>query len=523
MNNGNERTFKIFNSQNYYMEVRLHNPDGDELYMNPAAIFQLVIEDNLIPWKAKGFLVYDNPYEVMERKMVSDQYLDNAELDAETRANLKGMKPYCFRNDGRDYLDIIIKPQIDKDAAIGDLSVFDNLTDAWEINLKCVIYDKEDIEVPNITKKAKKFFFWDVDYQTMIENKVEWSTATSTENPTLKSKGSAYKPSLATDDERKMFTGDIIKSMLKDNNLLVGDDFDAGSTKMFYTCYNDKNLWENINYILDQHLSEKIQNKEALDEHDICIFGKDRYTDKFELKPLYKYFEKAGNDPYIPKEYQLEHLYFDEVGDVIPSPNKAPLLEEMSSTNDVKLGKIKMYQFVDLSSSDSTKCIATKPVISYDFKNKTFSINVEDSNVIALKDKLKKLYIDNKVLVNKQGEPLITLNQNKTSNNNINPIYSVRNDKEFILKTGLGSLLYTSMFLNGCLYFQIDGATIRRSGRFVGIDRETYSDNNLDYKLCGQWFVTSVTHNFFHNMYINQITAVKSYSYNTLKRNETVA
>jgi Na+-transporting NADH:ubiquinone oxidoreductase subunit NqrF len=78
-------------------------------------------------------------------------------------------------------------------------------------------------------------------------------------------------------------------------------------------------------------------------------------------------------------------------------------------------------------------------------------------------------------------------------------------------------MLYASLFLNGCLFYQMEGATIRRAGRFVGIDRETYTDNTLDYKLCGQWFVTAVKHNFFRNVYVNQITAVKNYAHTSLK------
>ena len=518
MNNETTRTYALYNNQKYFIELKLHNPDGDELILNPGAIFHLVIEDDLHFWPVRGFFIYDNPYEILERKMLSNQQLDDSGLKADRRADLKNVKPYNFRNDGRDYLDITIRPELDETAG-SDITIKTLPENLWELKYKCVVYDKEDIEVPDITQKAKKFYFWDVDYQTMLENKIQWSTATSTLNDKFKELGSNFKPSQASDEDRKMYSGDIIKAVLSENGFLVtknNEKFDKGSTKLFYTFFNDKNISENLNYILDYHLSEKIKNREALDEYDICIFDKDRSTNEFELTPLYKFFEMAGNDPNLPKEYQLEHLYFEGDSETVPSPLKAPLLDELTSTKDVKLGKIKSYQFVDMSAVDNTKMLVTTPVHSYDFKNKTFSINMADSNIENVFNKIKKLYIDNKVLVNGSGEPLLTLNNNKLTNKNISPIYSVRSDKQSILKLGVGNVLYSSLFLNGCLHYQIEGATIRRCGRFVGIDRQSYTDNNLDYKLCGQWFTTCVKHIFFHNTYLNQITAIKNYSYDKL-------
>lgn len=514
MNNDNNRTYKTFNLQKYYIEVKLYNPDGDEKILNPESILHLVIEDDIHFWPIRGFLVYENPYEIIERKMVPDNEIDSSDLDAETRAKLKAVRPYIFRNDGKDYLDITIRPELEEGS---DLPIKQLPKDIWEMNYKCVIYDKEDVEVANITQKLKKFYFWDLDYQKMLDKKIQWSTATSSLNETSRSKGEKYIASQASDNERKMFTGTAIKSILTDNNFKCSEiDFDKGSTKIFYSAYQDLDIWSNIEYILGQHMSEKTSNIEP-SEMDICIFNKIRATQEFELVPLYKLFEKAGADATIPKEFQTEHLYFDETGNKISSsPNKAPVLDKRDTSIDVKLTKIKKYQFVDMSGSDNTELLVTTPVLSYDFKNKTFGINMADSNISILEEKLKKIYIEKKLLSKNGFHPLITLNANKIANNTINPTISTRCDKPAILKKGLGKLLYSSMFLNQCLAFELEGATIRQSGRFVGIDRQTSSDNTLDYKLCGQWFITKVKHNFFHNMYINEIIAVKMHSYDNL-------
>ncbi|MEI8344669.1 MAG: hypothetical protein WCG06_01190 [Candidatus Omnitrophota bacterium] len=515
MNNDNvTRSYRTYNKKNFFIELKMFNPDGDVLILNPAGIFHLVIEDDMHFWPIRGFFIYDNVYEIIERKLAADTAIEVGNLDATSRADLKAKKPYMFRNDGRDFLNITIKPE--SEVHLPD--------EQWEMSYNCVIYDKEDIECINIGKKQKKFYFWDVDYQTMLEKKIQWSSATSEYNDSVRRLGGSYKPSQASDEARKMYTGDIIKAILNENNFKVTTDvkkFDKGSTKLFYTCFNNKNVWENIQYILNNNLSEKIKSVEALDEYDVCIFNKDRYSKTFELIPLYKLFAKAGNTENEPGELQLEHTYFEEIGDVAISSLKAPTLPIMSTTKDIKLGAIKTYQYVDMSSVDNTTTLVTTPVHSYDFKNKTFSINVKDSNIEEIFNKMKKLYIDSKVLVSKGGEPLLTLNNNKLQNLNINPIYSIRSDKAAILRSGVGNLLYSSLFLNGCLYFQMEGATVRQSGTFIGIDRKTFTDNNFDYKLCGQWFVTCVKHVFTSDSYTNEITAVKNYSFTKLKLKTT--
>jgi hypothetical protein len=510
---------KLFNSQKYRVYVRLYNPDGYELILNPEAIMHMVIQDDLHFWPTRGFLVYENTNEIIERKFVSDQEIETSQLDAKTRADLKAFKPYVFRNDGRDYLDISIMPLGDmagKDLTIKTLSEKD-----WELKYTFVIYDKEDIPANDFSKKVKKFYFWDKDYQTMLETKIQWSTATSAFNEAKRSLGSDYKPSLATDDERKMPTGSAIKAILDENGFKTTTDmdkFDKGSTRVLYTAFNDTNIWDSISYLNDNHISEKTTGSQPLDEMDICILNKDRYTNEFELTPVYKIFDKAGNSPDLPKEYQLEHLYFEDSGKGgTHSPNKAPVLREVSTTNDIKIAKIKTYQYVDMSSGDSTNVLATTPVHSYDFKNKTFSINMADSNITKLEQKMGDMYIQNKLLTKNGEHPMLTLNKNKTNNMNINPVYSPRSDRPAIIKRGVGKLLYAGLFLNGCIMIQLDGASIRKCGRFVGIDRNTTSDNKLDYKLCGQWFVTNVSHVFFNSSYTNEITAVKMHSYDDLQ------
>ena len=502
---------KQFNGIQYHMELRIHNPDGDEWLLNPSAIDYLMIEDDLHFWPIRGHFVYQNPHDYIERKMAP-----NVDLDGSVTAKLKlnSLKdPYLFRNDGRDYLDITIYILTDESHTLPK--------EQWVMKYNCVIYDKEDLTSTNILTKKKKFYFQDIDYQKMLEQKIQWSTATSTLNPTYRKLKGAYNPSQAADTDRKMTTGDAIKSILQDNNFKCSTNFDAGSTRILYSTFKDQNIWDNIDYLLANHMSTKSTTTTPLDESDICIFDKDRYSGEFVLMPLNNFFKKAGNTAENPKEYQLEHMLLQE-GVSIPStstnkaPVKVPTIFGTTFDKDYKSGLIKSYQFVDMSGDINTKLIVTTPVHTYDFKNKTFSINSENSNVETLVEKIKKNYIENKVLA-KGSYPLITLNKNKTSNKNIRPVYSVRSDKEAINKMGIGNLLNWSLFLNQCLKFEAIGLPLRQTGRFIGVDRASFSDNKMDYKLLGQWFVTNVKHIFNGNgSYNNEVIAVKLHTYDDL-------
>jgi hypothetical protein len=519
--NDQTNTIKLFNGSKYYMKVRLYNVDGDEVIFNNDAINYLVIEDTLHFWPVRGYIIYSNPYESLEAKLASDTEIANSEtLPAITETNLKSQKLYRFRNDGKDFLSITIRPELEGGE---DLPVKTFPAEYWEMTYNCVIYDKEDIPASDKTQKMKKLFFWDADYQKMLDNTIAWSTATSKYNPNNK------KASTATDSERELTTGLSIQSILEENGFsLDSKAFDKGSTKIFYTTFQDMNIWENIEYLLDQHMSEKTTatDKTPADLVDVCIFSKDRYTSKFELTPLYKFFERAGNNPDVPGDYQIEHLFFDDVGlgdgKESSCPFKAPASKTLSTTTDVKIDRIREYRFVDMSGGDNTYLLVTTPVHTYDSKNKTFSIMCSQSNVTELENKVKAFYINKKLLSKNGPHPLLTLNKDKIANKRIRPVYSIRSNKNAIMAKGLGKLLYTSLYLNQGINFHIDGATMRRAGRFIGIDKQTFSDNNFDYKICGQWFVLGVTHIFLDNMYKNEVTAVKIHSYEDLNLKKDV-
>ena len=54
---------KILNKSKYLFELRMYNPDGYEVKLNPESVFQLVIVDDITKWFQNGFFIYERVFE----------------------------------------------------------------------------------------------------------------------------------------------------------------------------------------------------------------------------------------------------------------------------------------------------------------------------------------------------------------------------------------------------------------------------------------------------------------------------
>lgn len=508
--------YKIFNKQNYIFNVRLYDEvdPTNELYLNPLAITRLILIDDLHHWPFKGELVYENPHNIIEREILEPP---------EGAESPPTKTPYKFRNDGKDLLHITIRLAENTDSLIKDLD-----PNIWAIDTTFAIYNKQDLPTGNIASKLIKFYFWDEAYQRMQRKNVIWSTATSKYNPAYMTDPINFDPANAVDADREMFTGTAIKSLLLESGLFQPEDFDeidVGSVKLFHNCPVNSTVADNVEELLSCHYGElKRQNNSEKQFGDLCIFDKDRYTNKFSLTPINKIFEKAGYEADNPLEYQIEHFYIndlifkDNMISIPKSPVKiTPEDSKLDTTKDVTTVPITNFQYDDMAAFDNVKNVVSTPVHTYYPKTKTFMIYQEPSNVNNLETSLKDMYIKQKVLTDGSNPVLLTLNKEKIDADISNHIFIIRPDLGLATKNGLGRLLYSSLFLNQCMVFDVEGSTIRRSARFIGIDRNNLTDNAYDYKFCGQWFLTKVQHIFQNDMYINQVTCVKAHSFKDLK------
>lgn len=492
---------KLTQGQKWNIEVMFnnHNSSQKKYQMSPNHILELAIEDDILDWPTKGYLIYQNKQEGIERN-INDQ-------------------AWYYRMDARDELTIKVKPLFIEDSDI----TFP--PEIWEMGFEFVIYDVEDLPASNIETKAKKIYFWDKRYQMMMDKNIQWSTATTSFNTNLKGK----KPAQATDDERSMFTGDAIRALLIDAGFgeWIADFiyWDKGKAKILYTSPSEYSIIDDLKYLLKIHLSS---------DGDICLFNKDRASQKWQLRPMNKIFDKAGKAANEPGDLQLEHFFFEDqiYGTKNTTPFKAPYSREISGEKDIKLtgyNTIHTYQFVDMSGLDNEKVLNSKPVYWYDNSKKQFGVDFKDNEVLNVREKFKSKYVDK--LLGENPTPLFTINYTKTSQYNIDPQFvfssaTSTTSKDMRSLFGMGKILFGGLFLNECISFRVLGSTHRIAGMFAGIDRLSNKalngEEKFDNKICGQWFITNVKHIWKLNKYVNDVILIKIHSYDEMNINEDV-
>jgi hypothetical protein len=535
-----------YNEQEYEVEMYIDDGSGSSkrFNINPSAIVSLTIEDTLADWVVKGILTLYTGAGVFEDRPSDEIRSGNNDF-------------YIFRNDGNDTLHIKIFP-IFKDTTLQ----VDRKH--WEIVHKFAIYEVEDVDNPpggqNMASsdiKCKKFYFWDRWYQQMITDTIEYSTATSPSIsqqagglPFLGSSGST--PLGSSDDSRSILTGiamkEIIEKSLTKNRTFfdltypttivggtsdttVWDTWDTGASNIFYTAPANTSAYDSLMYIYSRHISSK--SKSILGSstprggsisgtlNDFCILYKERGPSVgdegyFALRPMSSFFEKAGKKE--PGDFLIER--FTLQGYVREDTKKLKLKAgPVSAKQNMQIGTslgpystITRCRFVDMSPFINATEFRSRPVCSFNFKDRTYSIEFSDNSVTTAKKFIEDKYISQ--LYNLGGTndklSLITVDSSKASRN-ISPVLSLYGENKLQRQAdGLQKLLKTGVFQNTAINFRVMGATNREPGRFILIDKlDGIEDTPYNNKFFGQWFIINVKHIFEGGAYYNEITAVK--------------
>ena len=486
---------KLLGQQLWKYKVVLYN--HKQRYEVPVrAIKTLCVEDDLLSWPLRGYIVIDSRMEGFERSEDFDMF-------------------YYLRSDARDEIYVEINPVIEKGTLPDKI---------WKIELEAVVYDVEDLPHADMTIKAKKLYFWDKKFQNILEKNIQWSTST----------GKRYispvcpKPiAHASDLERSMFTGEAIASLLFEAGYESYIDFakwNWGKSKIQFTTKADWSIWDSIQYILQQQISDD-------GKYDICILQWNRGDKKWNLQPVWNFFEKAGIGS--PKELQIEHMFFEESvsDDISVSPMKSPINWDASKEIDIKsddFNKIRNYRFSQPSGLDNSKAFLTRPVYSHWHKKKQFDVDAKENEIKYVKEKyFKKNYVE--YVLSPGKYPVMAMNKTKEFQKSIDPQFSPistldpKNDRYVRSLEGRGKILYAGLFLNQNMVIRMTGSTHRLAGTFIGVDRaKTPSDTIYDYQICGQYLVTNVKHLIQQQKFVNDITMVKVHAYDALPVNEGV-
>jgi hypothetical protein len=494
-----------FNGQDYEMIIRLYNSVNDVKLTN-TAWEDLFLEEDIFDWKLKGSITIKSPHESFERESRQTSNVINIP---------KEKLVYKFRNDGRDTIFITIKPVLPPNAPVA----IGNFTDKmWRLEIEGVIYDVEDLPNENSTEKFKKLYFHEKTYQMMTEKDSDFSTATAGANRSKK------KIDQLSNDAKSLTSGDALGELLKSDvdfkkhSKLVGtEEWDVGNAncKSFYSSPVGAKFIDDMDYFLNYALASETYDSQP------CIFKFER-ADKtltpkqFSLKPIQKYFEKAGNA--MPQEYQNEHFFIYGYSDSDESPivlrkaplNVADLQREIKSDEQ---NSIRGYQLVDLSGQDYAQNLANYRVTSFNSTNGQFNEEGSRHTVQAYKDFFNKSI--KPFILTQNEEDRLALTPFIKNNLNTKTVYSLRIDENARLANGRNRMLKYYLFSNLAISFSVRGSSHRQTGRFFGLSKQSRNTQEFDNKLEGQYFVTNVIHYFSNSNrnYVNQLVGVKTHTY----------
>jgi hypothetical protein len=478
----------------YSYEAIIFNSDGIEFKINPNAIADFKIVDELEKFYHYGFITFKNDHDVLESIETVDA--DN---------NTKMFNPYIFRGDGRDFLRVSIKPTKQEGDLLTGSSKKD---DEFKLSFIFSIYDYEDLFGENRGEKFKKLYFWDFTYQILTERNSHFTT-------------SKYSKGLS-DSDRSIYTGEAIKNLLTEifkeeiqGKIEFNTGFDKGSSKIFYSSPAGFKAIDDLNYLLDRHVSSKET------DYSPCIFKKDRNS-KFSLLPLTTYFNKAfykGNERLgnLGGEFLIENFVMGKQDSSDRGNNNSPTRNpgiSLFCSNLADYSYVENYNVSNMTADDTQSNMISYYVHNYDHNSKLFTIE-SNENSFETNNKIYNKNIVNFMKGRAGKSPSSNMNTNlfRKENKNLKHVYNNSTSSEQRLNSGRNKFLLSSIFMNTAISFRTNGNVRRQSGRFVTIQRNNaQSDSSFDNKVMGIYMITNIVHSFTNGGYQNYIVCTKAYN-----------
>jgi hypothetical protein len=437
--------------------------------------------------------------------------------------NSKDSEPYQFRGDGRDLLEIDIMPQLKEEQC---LEVYATENDKKKYNIKhiCSIYKYEDITSGKGEKK-RKLYFWDRDYQILNELNINYSTADKTKNTlSFFNAGSQNVPISKSNTDTSLNTGDIIEGILQKSLVEISSltfkkgPWDKGFSKINYYSPSTSRAIDDLNYILKYHTSDQSNSFMP------CILKKERYTDKYNLIPINKYFKGSvgfnllgsgmtlGAGPDVIEDFVIGKL---EMGDSDSSPLSRGLRGGSGKINLSDYNLIEDYTFVRVDANDLQKYMTTYMVHGNDPRG-FFNSNLKDNTFKNSSKVYEEVFVKNNV-GGPGNSPTSNLPKNKLREkyHNVNHVlvpYALddKQAKNFGINTGLKNMF----FKNSSIEFKARGNTLRQTGKFFTVNRtDSNVSESYDNTVLGKYMITYIRHEFKSGSYDNLILGVKPYSY----------
>jgi hypothetical protein len=540
--NENRKFIHQIRDQFYYIEIWLYNQiEGQKPFAVPFYfVNSLALEETLMDWFVKGWIVFNNNFEILERGANS--------RSSGTDAKEKIEAPYIFRTDGRNRISIKIYPIPNNQTYTINVGETESELpkDKWEMSFDCVIYDVEDLPTGSSQVKLRKFYFWDERYQIFLEKNIEWSTSkeadawklpdyergmpaneallnliqtASLENPSSTSENTGNYIHVGYIDGGRIdnptvpmgnydLNWDMGNSNTITKKLPNGKEISYRNDLIFYTSPANNNVLDDMEYIISNVISKE-------GNPAFLRFGRYSEDKVWNLVGLEKYFRDAEKE-------QVERLFIEDgVEATKPYIPRAPsdFSSDIQNFMSGIASRIHQYKFSPMVAVDDNR-IQNSPLHQYDFATGRFNI--------FYKENTAKEVINQMTTAGKQGlhslkqassHVLLNLNQTKNKGIMLNNMFS---PKPFV-PTNFPKIqmMKDALYLNESVCFITNGLTIRSPGRFIFIDHVNSNETNpFDDRFLGQWMITKVVHLFTQDNYVTEVVANKIDAFSRLWPNE---
>ena len=501
------------NGTNFIFNVFLYN-GITKVGLKFAAMDMLSIIDDLKYFYSYGKCVFNYNNEPLE----AFETLGGTEPGTST----KQFEPYVFRGDGRDLLLVEIMPQL-KDNGCLEMSASESEKETWCIKHTFSIYHYED-KTDGTGMKRRTLYFWDRDFQLLKNITLNFSTDAlltnnSTGGKTVNVNSAEIDVSSSTQNN-SVYTGDAIKGVLtkalKEEYgipILFGE-WDAGASKINYTSPAQHKAVDDVDFLITYHVSTD-------DNYNLpCILKKQRYTDKYQLKPINSYYKNGifgggfsllgslFGGPKLTEDFFIGKLD-PGATDNFASTFKSPI-GGAGKQNITDYNLIDSYSYQKINSKEVQEYFTSYAVHTNDPRG-YFMTDLKNNNYQSIKDLYNKVFVKPMGGSNAMNIPNTTIRETHKNTQHVFVPYSLeeKQRKSF----GINRSMLNLFFKNTVVTFNVRGSTIRQTGQFFTINRRDGSSmQSYDNSVLGSYLITYLRHEFKNGTYTNTIMGSKPYS-----------
>jgi hypothetical protein len=492
---------------NYIFNFNLYN-GITKVGLKFAAIDQLNIVDDLKYFYCYGSVTFNYNNDVLE----AFESLG----EATPGGNNKVFEPYVFRGDGRDLILVEIMPQIKEQECL-EFTASEGERERYMIKHTFSIYHIED-KTDGAGMKRRTLYFWDRDFQVMNNISVDFSTAdllTASVSPTTINVNSADVDVSNSTQNNSVMTGDAIKGFL---NLVLGTEFripvkfgdwDTGSTRINYSTPAQHKAIDDLDYLLTYHVSTD-------DNYNLpCILKKQRYTEKYRLIPLNKWYSGgSGGFSLLSSLFGggkvSEDFYIGKAGASGETDLFASAFSLKGSKENLKdFNLIDNYKFTKISATELQKYFTTYAVHTNDPRG-YFSADLKENSYLKVKEMYRKIFLE------PMGQSFSNLPDNvirEVSKNSQHVFVPYAMEQKQRKNFGVNRSMLNLFFKNTNIQFNVRGNTSRKTGNFFTVNRrDGASQRTHDSNVLGQYLITYLRHEFKAGTYTNTIMGTKPYA-----------